>query len=81
MKMTFAEFDRIVADRDVQDGQPCIKGTRMTVRRILDILSTNPSWTDLQLDYPELTADDIRQVLGFAAAHLSDRITPVPAAP
>ena len=75
---TFEGFDAIVADPRIQDGQPCLKGTRLTVRRVLDILSTNPSWDDFVADYPEVTKQHLRQALGFAAAHLSDRIVPMP---
>lgn len=78
MTMTFEGFDRITADPDVLEGQPCLKGTRITVRRVLDILATNPSWDDLREDYPEIEEEHLRQVLGFAAAHLTDSVVPTP---
>lgn len=77
---TFEGFDRITADPDVLDGQPCLEGTRITVRRLLDILASNPSWDDLRADYPEVDEEHLRQALGFAAAHLTDRIIPIPSA-
>jgi len=51
---------------------------RITVQRLLDILSDNPSWDELRKDYPEIEQEDIRQALGFAAASLADRILPLP---
>lgn len=41
---------------------------RLSVERVLEVLSCNPSWDDLQADYPELDPEDIRQALAFAAA-------------
>ncbi len=75
---TFSNFDLITADPTVIDGTPCLKGTRITVRRVLEILATNPSWDELREDYPEITEQHLTQALGFAAAHLTDRIIPIP---
>jgi uncharacterized protein (DUF433 family) len=77
MKLTFEGFDRITADPTVLEGKPCVRGMRLTVQRILHALASNPSWTDLRKDYPELEEEDVRQVLGFAAASLGDRVVPL----
>jgi uncharacterized protein (DUF433 family) len=77
MKLTFEGFDRITADPMVLEGKPCVRGMRLTVQRILQVLASNPSWTDLRKDYPELEEEDVRQVLGFAAASLGDHVVPV----
>jgi len=79
MTTTFDRFDQIVADPEILDGQPRLRGTRITVRRVLDLLATNPSWDDLRADYPEIGEEQLRQVLCFAAAHLTDRVVPIPA--
>lgn len=76
MKATFSGFDRITVDPNVLGGKPTIRGTRLSVERVLDILSQNPSWDDLRADYPDLEPDDIQQVLRFAAANLADRVVP-----
>jgi uncharacterized protein (DUF433 family) len=47
---------------------------RITVRRVLEILASQPTREELQADYPDLEDEDIRQALGFAAANLNDRI-------
>ena len=80
MSMAFQGFDRITADPGILGGKPCIRGMRISVERVLEILAQNPSWEDLSLDYPELEPDDIRQALSFAAASIGDRILPLPAA-
>ena len=55
------------------NGQPCIRGMRLTVRRVLEALSLYPNRDDLFRNYPELESEDIQQALAFAAANLEDR--------
>jgi uncharacterized protein (DUF433 family) len=76
--IAFQGFDRITADPGVLGGKPVIRGMRLSVQRVLEILAQNPSWEELRLDYPELDAEDIRQALAFAAASLGDRVLPLP---
>ncbi len=70
-------FERIVVDSQVLNGVPCVRGTRISVVRILDILASNPSWDDLREDYPALEPEDIRQVLTFASSQMTDRFIPL----
>lgn len=67
-------FSRITSDPAVMNGQPCIRGMRLTVRRVLEALATFPIRRDLIKEYPELEEDDIRQALAFAAANLDDMV-------
>jgi uncharacterized protein (DUF433 family) len=73
---SFRDFDRITADPAVLGGKPCIRGMRLSVQRVLEILSETASREELHEDYPELEEEDIRQALAFAAAMLGDRIIP-----
>ncbi|NOZ39606.1 MAG: DUF433 domain-containing protein [Planctomycetes bacterium] len=68
------KFDRIVSDLAVLEGQPCIRGQRLTVRRVLEALATYPDRAELRKEYPELAEEDIRQALEYAAANLDDRV-------
>jgi len=77
MAKTFENFDRITSDPGILGGKPCIRGMRLSVQRVLEILSDNPDWNDLKEDYPELEAEDIRQALGFSAELLADRVIPI----
>ena len=70
-----AAFDRITCDPAQMNGQPCIRGLRLTVRRVLEALATYPDRQELRAEYPELDDEDIRQALEYAAANLDDRIT------
>ena len=56
-------FDRITSDPAVVNGQPCIRGLRLTVRRVLEALAIYPDRDKLRAEYPELEAEDIRQAL------------------
>jgi len=63
-----APFDRITIEPDQMGGNPCIRGMRITVRRILEILAAYPDRAELFRDYPDLQEEDLQQALAFAAA-------------
>jgi uncharacterized protein (DUF433 family) len=67
-------FDRITIEPGKMGGQPCIRGMRITVRRVLEILATYPERTDLFADYPNLEEEDLKQSLAFAASTLDGTI-------
>jgi uncharacterized protein (DUF433 family) len=71
-------FDRITVEVGKMNGQPCIRGLRLTVRRVLEALATYDSREELLADYPELEEEDIRQALAYAAAMLADETVEVP---
>jgi uncharacterized protein (DUF433 family) len=73
-------FDRITIEPGKMNGQPCIRGLRVTVRRVLEALSTYPSRDELRADYPELDDEDIRQAIAYAAAMLGEEIVEMKAA-
>jgi uncharacterized protein (DUF433 family) len=60
-------LDRITLDPGVRSGKPVIRGTRITVTDILEYLAAGMTPDDLISDFPDLTADDIRAVLAYAA--------------
>lgn len=73
-------FDRIQTDPAIMNGQPTIRGMRLTVRRVVEAVALYPNWDDLRKEYPELEAEDIRQALEFAACRLEDELLPREAA-
>ncbi len=75
------DFDRITFDPAKLNGQPCIRGMRLTVRRVLEALATYPDREQLRAEYPELEDEDIRQALEYAAANLDDKVVELRAAP
>lgn len=72
-----ANLDRITCDPAILDGQPCIRDTRLTVRRVLSLLSTYKNRDELLLDYPQLDDEAIQEALAYAAANLEDQVLPL----
>ncbi len=67
-------LNRITSNPEVMNGQPCIRGLRLTVRRVLEALATYPDREELRAEYPELEDEDVRQALAYAAASLDDKV-------
>lgn len=59
---------RIEVNPAIRSGKPCIKGTRITVYDVLEYLAGGMSEDQIVSDFPDLTQEDIRAVLAFAAA-------------
>ena len=59
--------DIITIDPGKRSGKPCIRGTRMTVTDVLEYLAGGMSSEELLAEFPDLTAEDIRACLAFAA--------------
>ena len=67
-------LNRITIDPTIMNGQPCVRGLRLTVRRILELVALYPDRGELAGEFPELENEDIRQALTFAAANLDDKV-------
>jgi uncharacterized protein (DUF433 family) len=61
---------RIHTDPKFMLGKPCIKGTRITVELLLRKLGAGRSFGDVLAAYPDLTEDDIRAALAYAADYM-----------
>jgi uncharacterized protein (DUF433 family) len=48
-------------------GKPCVRGLRITVQDVLDWLASGQTPDQIVQDYPDMTVDDIRAVLAYAA--------------
>lgn len=73
-------FDRITLNPKQMNGQPCIRGMRLTVRRVVAAVAVYPERAELFRNYPGLEEEDVRQALEFAAANLADEVVSIPAA-
>jgi uncharacterized protein (DUF433 family) len=73
-------LDRISINPAVCGGKPCIKGTRIWVLLILDLLVGGMPEAELLAEYPGLAHDDILAAIAYGAEAARDRIIPVPAA-
>lgn len=67
-------IDRITANPKVLGGDPIIRGTRISVEFILDLLACNVSEKEILEDYPHLTKEDIRACLRYAARSCKNEI-------
>lgn len=72
-------LDRIVLDPNVRFGKPCVRGTRITVGDVLEYLAGGMSQAQVLADFPQLTDEDIRACLAYAAER-ERRTTTTPAA-
>jgi uncharacterized protein (DUF433 family) len=59
--------ERITIEPDKLGGKPCIRGLRITVYDVLDYLASGMSQEEILRDFPDLTPEDIRACLAFAA--------------
>jgi uncharacterized protein (DUF433 family) len=60
-------MERITFNPDQCGGRPCIRGMRIRVKDVLDLLAAGVSEADILADYPYLEAEDIRACLAYAA--------------
>ena len=65
-------FRRITINPGVLNGQPIIRGTRLTVRRVVEAVALYPDRAELKAEYPSLTDADIEEALRFAAMSVAD---------
>ena len=80
MGSTETNFDRIECDRSVLDGQPCIRGTRLTVKRVVLAVAELRTPEALEAGYPQLDEEAIAQALTYAAASLDGVVIPLKSA-
>jgi uncharacterized protein (DUF433 family) len=72
---------RISIDPAVCGGKPCIKGTRIWVSLILDLLASGMSEADVRAEYPQLMPEDILAAIAYGAEASRERVSRVPVEP
>jgi uncharacterized protein (DUF433 family) len=74
--------DRIVIDPEILVGKPVIKGTRIAVEFIIELLASGWSHEEILRNYPGLTSEDILACLSYASAVLhSEKVYPLEPSP
>ena len=68
--MQLAGFPRLSIDPAVCGGRPVIKGTRMRVKDVLDLLAARVPEAEILADFPDLEPEDIQASIEYAAAQL-----------
>ncbi len=70
-------LDRITIDPEQCGGRPCIRGYRLRVKDVLDMLGAGMTEAEVLKDYPFLQPEDIRACLQFAAAQVDHAIVSI----
>lgn len=76
-----AGFDRITFDPDVMGGRACIRGMRVTVSLVVNLVADGMSVGEIIEAYPYLQPEDIRQALRYAAWLAEETIHPLEPVP
>ena len=71
-------LERISIDPRVCFGKPTVRGTRIWVSLILDLLAGGMSMGELLEEYPQLTTEDIRAAIAYGAEMSRDRYVVLP---
>ena len=74
-----SDLERITFNPDICGGKPCIRGLRVRVRDVLELLAAGASPAEILADYPYLEAADITACLRYAAAQVDHPVFPVAA--
>ena len=70
------QFDRITLDPQVMQGKPCVRGMRVTVALVVNLVASGMSNEEIIRSYPYLEAEDIAQCLTYAACAVNEEIMP-----
>ena len=74
-------LERISIDPAVCGGRPCIKGTRIWVSLVLDLLASGMSEAEVRSEHPALTHEDILAAIAYGAEASRERVIPVTVEP
>lgn len=67
-------FDRITFDSQIMGGRACIRGMRITVALVVNLVANGMTASDIIGEYPDLEADDIKQALSYASALANEEL-------
>ena len=71
------KFARITVDPKQMGGVPCIRGLRIPVATVVGMVAEGMTEAEILDAYADLTADDIREALQFAAEAVRERVLPI----
>jgi uncharacterized protein (DUF433 family) len=69
-------FDRITFDPKIMGGRACIRGMRITVALVVNLVANGMTTDEILADYPDLEAEDVRQALQYAAFLAREEVYP-----
>ena len=68
------EQERITINPNQCDGRPCVRGMRIRVKDVLDMLAGGATAADILGDFPDLQAEDIRACIAYAARYMDHTV-------
>ena len=75
------KFTRITVDAGQMGGVPCIRGLRIPVATVVNMVADGMSHEEILRSYPDLEAEDIREALRYAAQAVRERELPLTSSP
>jgi uncharacterized protein (DUF433 family) len=66
---------QIISERDICNGQPTIRGTRITAQTVLEFLAAGDSIEDVLAEFPALTREDVLACIGFSSELMKHHFT------
>ena len=69
-------LDRVTFDPQVMGGRACIRGMRITVSLVVNLVANGMSPDEIIAEYPDLEPEDVRQALQYAAALANEELHP-----
>jgi len=73
-------IDRITAEPGKMGGRPCIRGLRIRVTDVLEMLAAGATTAEILSDHPDLEAEDISAALAYAAERVDHPVIMISAA-
>jgi uncharacterized protein (DUF433 family) len=74
LSMTATLSERITVNPNQCGGRPCIRGMRIRVKDVLDMLAEGASQEEILTDFPDLELEDIRACIAYAARYLDHTV-------
>ena len=74
-------FDRITFNPQIMGGRACIRGMRITVSLIVNLVANGMTAEEILKEYPNMETEDIRQALQYAASLAGEEIHPLTGSP
>jgi uncharacterized protein (DUF433 family) len=70
-------FTRITTDPEMMGGQPCIRGLRIPVATVVAMVADGMTTDEIIAELPDLTPEDVREALWYAAEAVRERELPL----
>ena len=69
-------WNRITADPAVMQGRPCVRGMRITVNLVMNLVANGMTSSEIIEEYPDLDPEDITECVQYAASLTDERVAP-----